>query len=161
MGKIDTFTDFMKEALRYLDMATEALTEEQLDWKSCPEANTIRSILGHLLVEWHGDLPKLLSGDEVLSDEDVSVLKERALAHGYTGVEGKSVEEIRVDLTEGKKYLLAELDRLEDEDLTKEVEWFKGKQSIGKYLMIFIAEIFHHEGQITAILGVEKRIMAL
>jgi uncharacterized damage-inducible protein DinB len=89
------------------------------------------------------------------------VLRKRALARGYTGVEGKSVEEIRVDLTEGKKYLLAELDKLKDEDLTREVEWFKGKQSLGKYLMIFIAEIFHHEGQITAILGLEKRIKDL
>jgi len=161
MGKIDAFSEFMGEALRHLDMSTKDLTEEQLDWKSCPEANTIRNILGHLFVEWYGGLPKLLSGDKVLPDEEVSVLEERLLARGYSGVEGKSLEQIEIDLVEGKKYLFDELDKLSDEDLAEEIDWFKGKQPMSNYLLIFIAEILHHEGQIAAIRGVEKRIKGL
>lgn len=153
--------EFTEEAIRHLDMAMEDLTEEQLDWKSCPEANTIRNILDHLFVEWYGGLPKVLSGDAVLPDEDISVIRERIIARGYTGVEGKSLEQIKIDLSEGKKYLVTEIDKLNDEDLAKEIEWFRGKQPMSNYLMIFIAEILHHEGQIAAIRGVEKRIKGL
>ncbi len=39
--------EFTREAFRHLDNATKELTEEQLDWKSCPKANTIRNILDH------------------------------------------------------------------------------------------------------------------
>lgn len=161
MGKKDTFMEFTGEAIRHLDMATEDLAEELLDWKSCPEANTIRNILDHLFVEWYGGLPKVLSGDAVLPDEDISVLKERILARGYTGVEGKSLEQIKIDLAEGKKYFLTEIDKLNDEDLAREIEWFKGKHPMSRYLLIFIAEILHHGGQIAAIRGVEKRIKDL
>jgi len=153
--------EFTREAFRHLDNATKELTEEQLDWKSCPEANTIRNILDHLFVEWYGSLPKITSGNTVLPDEDISVIKQRILARGYTGVKGKSIEQIKINLTEGKKYVYSELGKLNDEDLAKEITWFRGKQPLSNYLMIFPAEILHHEGQIAAILGVKKRIKGL
>lgn len=150
--------EFTQEAFYYLDDITKDLTEEMLDWKSCPEANTVRNILGHLLVEWYGGLPKLLSGEKVLTDEEASVLRERLLARGYVGVEGKSLEEIKIDLSKGKKFAYGEVGKLTDKDLAKEIEWFRGKQPVIKYLMEFVKEIFHHEGQIAAILGVKKRM---
>ena len=56
--EINTVKEFTKRAFKYLDGETKSLTEDQLDWKSCPEANTIRNILGHLFDEWYGDIPK-------------------------------------------------------------------------------------------------------
>ena len=53
------------------------------------------------------------------------------------------------------------LDGISDEALAKEMEWFMGKQSTANYLMLGVSEILHHEGQIAAILGVEKRIKGL
>jgi hypothetical protein len=159
--KIETYMDFTVRAFNYLDGETENLTEEQLDWKSCEEANTIRNILGHLFDEWYGDLPKITSGVEVLEDDDSQALRERASFYGFNGVEGKSLNQIKSDLISGKNFFFSELGKISDEDLSREVEWFKGKMSIGNYLIIFIAEIFHHEGQIAAILGVKNRIKGL
>jgi uncharacterized damage-inducible protein DinB len=139
MGKIGTIKEFTMVGFNRLNNATKDLTEEQLDWKSCSEANTIRNILGHLIGEWYGFVPNL----EV---------------EGYAGTEGKSLDEIKADLSEGQKHLLAELAKIKDEDLAKEMDWFMGKQTVGSYLMLGVSEITHHEGQIAAILGVEKRI---
>ena len=162
MGKMGTFMEFTKEAFNHLDNTTKDLTEEQLDWKSCPEANTIRWILGHLLEQWYGAFPKILSaGDKALEWEGYKVMRERALARGYSGVVGKGLEQIKIDLIEGKKFLLNGLEKLNDEDLAREIEWFRGKLPMLNYLIIFVAEIFHHEGQIAAIRGVEKRIKGL
>jgi hypothetical protein len=99
-----------------------------------------------------------LSGETVLKDEDTSVLKERLLAHRYVGIDGKSLEEIKIDLDRGKQYLIDELSKLTDDSLKKEIEWFRGKKPVSNYLMVFIKEIFHHEGQIAAILGLHKRM---
>ena len=154
--------EFTQEAFYNLDNTTKDLTEELLDWKSCPEANTVRNILGHLLVVLYGGLPKVLSGKKVLPYEDASVIRERLLAQGYIGVEGKSLEEIKMDLIEGKKYVFSELGKIPGEDFTKELEWYRGKQTMSHYLMnIFVKEILHHEGQIAAILGVKKRMKEL
>lgn len=146
MGKVDGIKGFAMVGLNRLGNATKNLTEEQLDWKSCSEANTVRGVLGHLIGEWYGFVPKIAAGDK---DAEVE---------GYAGAEGKSVEEILKDLEAGKANLLKTLDGLSDEDLAKEMDWFMGKQPVSNYLMMGISEIHHHEGQIAAILGVEKRI---
>jgi uncharacterized damage-inducible protein DinB len=149
MGKIGTIKEFTEVGFNRLNNATKDLTEEQLDWKSCSEANTIRNILGHLIGEWYGFIPKILAGDKNLEVE------------GYSGTEGKSLEQIISDLAEGQKHLLAKLDKVKDEDLTKEMDWFRGKLPVGSYLMIGVSEILHHEGQIAAIRGVENRIKSV
>jgi len=146
MGKMGTIKEFTKVGFNRLNNTTKDLTEEQLDWKSCSEANTIRNILGHLIGEWYGFIPKSLAGDKDLEVE------------GYSGTEGKSLEQIISDLAEGQKHLLTELDKVNEEDLTKEMDWFMGKLPVGSYLMLGVSEILHHEGQIAAIRGVENRI---
>ena len=60
MGKIGTIKEFTMVGFNRLNSATKNLTEEQLDWKSCSEANTISNILGHLIGEWYGFVPKSL-----------------------------------------------------------------------------------------------------
>lgn len=146
MPKVDGMKHFATMSLNRLDGATKNITEEQLDWKSCSEANTIRNILGHLIGEWYGFVPKIAAGSK---DAEVE---------GYAGTEGKSLEEIKADLEAGKANLMKTLDGISDEDLAKEMDWFMGKQPKANYLMMGISEILHHEGQISAVLGVEKRI---
>lgn len=146
MGKMSTIKEFTKVGFNRLNNTTKDLTEEQLDWKSCSEANTIRNILGHLIGEWYGFIPKSLAGDKDLEVE------------GYSGTEGKSLEQIMSDLAEGQNHLLTELDKVNEEDLTKEMDWFMGNLPVGSYLMLGVSEILHHEGQIAAIRGVENRI---
>lgn len=149
MGKVDNIKHFAGMSLNRLDNTTKNLSEEQLDWKSCSEANTVRNILGHLVGEWYGFIPKIAAGSK---DAEVE---------GYAGTEGKSLEQIKADYEAGKGNLMKTLDGISDEDLAKEMEWFMGKQSTANYLMLGVSEILHHEGQIAAILGVEKRIKGL
>ena len=53
---------------------------------------------------------------------------------------------------------MKKLDNLTEEVLAEEMDWFYGKRPKQAYLMLAISEILHHEGQIAAILGVEKRM---
>lgn len=153
MAKIDTIKEFAMLGLNRLDRAIEGVTEEQLDWMSCSEANTIRNILTHLISEWYGFVPKIIAGDK-----DAPV---KGVPEGYVGNADLSLEDIMKDYNEGKKHLLDQLNNVKDEHLTKEMDWFMGKLPVGSYLMLGVSEILHHEGQIAAIRGVEKRIKGL
>lgn len=150
MAKIETIREFAEVGFTRLDNITKDLKEEQLDWMSCAKANTIRNILTHLVSEWYGFIPKIVAGDK-----DAKI---KGKPEGYEGNKKLSLAEILTDLKEGKDFLRSELAKVKDEDLAKEMTWFMGKKTQGFYLMLGISEIIHHEGQVAAILGVEKRL---
>lgn len=149
MSDIETIKEFANLGFMRLERATSELTEEQLDWQSCREANTIRWILTHLNSEFFGFIPKIVSGNKDLESE---------LPEDYVGNMEYSLEKIMGDLEKGKSKLMGMLDDLDNEDLDEEMDWFFGKRTKGFYLMLAVSEIVHHEGQIAAILGVEKRM---
>jgi hypothetical protein len=153
MGKAQTIKEFAVHGFTRLDRALDGLTEDQLDWTSCSEANTVRNIVTHLISEWYGFVPKIVAGDK-----DAKV---KGVPEGYVGNKDLSLEEIMKDYEKGKKHLLEQLDGVKDENLAKEMDWFMGKKPVGFYLMLGVSEIVHHEGQIAAIRGVEKRIKGL
>ena len=130
-----------------LNNITKDLTEFQLDWKSCDEANTIRNILTHMNQELHVYLPRMLTGK---TPED--------WPDDYQGNLNYSLEKIMLDMEEGKTKLYKMLDETTDEALEKEVDLFMGKRPLQFYVTLMISEIIHHEGQIAAILGVERRM---
>ena len=146
--KIETIKAFAKLGFDRLERAIKDLKEEQLDWKSCPEANTIRWILTHLSSELHVFIPKILTGNKDYVPE--------GWPEDYTGNTGYSLEKILGDLKEGKAKLMKSLDEISAESLAEEMDWFYGKRPKENYLMLAVSEILHHEGQIAAILGVEK-----
>ena len=148
--KIMMLKAFTELGFSRLDRAIKELKDEQLDWKSCSKANTIRWILTHLSSELHVFVPKILKGDKEYVPE--------GWPEDYVGNEAFSLEKILGDLLTGKKALMTSLDQVSEEDLSVEMDWFFGKQSKMQYLMLAISEIIHHEGQIAAILGVEKRM---
>jgi uncharacterized damage-inducible protein DinB len=149
MANIETIKEFANIGFMRLERATSELTEEQLDWQSCREANTIRWILTHLNSEFFGFVPKIISGNKELESE---------LPEDYVGNTDYSLEKILGDLEKGKSKLMTMLEGLEDKELEEELDWFYGKRTKGFYLMLAVSEIIHHEGQIAAILGVEKRM---
>ena len=153
MTKIETIREFAEVGFTRLDNSLKDLTEEQLDWMSCSKANTIRNILTHLVSEWYGFVPKIIAGDK-----DAKV---KGVAEGYIGNKELSMAKIMADLKEARDYLRSELAKVKDEDLTKEMDWFMGKKTRSFYLMLGVSEIIHHEGQIAAIRGVEKRLKGL
>ncbi len=148
--KIEMMKGFAQVGFNRLDRATKDLTEEQLDWKSCPEANTIRWNLTHLASEMFVFVPKIIKGDKEYKPE--------GWPDDYVGNERYSLEKIMGDIEKGKAKFLKKLDNLTEEVLAEEMDWFYGKRPKQAYLMLAISEILHHEGQIAAILGVEKRM---
>ena len=149
--RIETIKSFVELGFTRLDMVTKDLKEEQLDWKYCPQANTVRWLLTHLSNELYVYIPKILKGDKDYYPE--------GWPEDYTGNAGYSLEKILGDLEEGKKKLIKSLEETTDEKLDKEMEWFWGKLPRLSYLNLMVSEILHHGGQIAAILGVEKRIV--
>jgi len=148
--KIEMMKSFAQVGFGRLDRATKNLTEEQLDWKSCPEANTIRWNLTHLASEMFVFVPKIIKGDKTYKPEN--------WPDDYVGNKGYSLEKIMRDIEKGKAKFMKKLDGLTEEGLAEEMDWFYGKRPKQHYLMLAISEILHHEGQIAAILGVEKRM---
>ena len=145
--KIITIKSFAEMGFYRLSNITKDLTEHHLDWTSCSEANTIRTILTHLNQELHVYIPRMLIGKTPDAWPD-----------DYTGNTSYSLEKIMNDLTEGKTKLYKMLDDTTDEALEKEVDMFMGKRPLQFYVTLMISEIIHHEGQIAAILGVERRM---
>ena len=150
MATIGTIKQFAEIGFMSLERATADLNESQLDWKSCPQANTIRWILTHLSSELHTFVPKIVKGDKTYAP--------KGWPSDYLGNTSYSMDKIMGDIKVGKEKLMKTLGRLKDRDLAEPLDWFYGVQPKEKYLMLAISEIIHHEGQIAAILGVEKRM---
>jgi len=148
--KTNSLKAFANLGFDRLERATKDLKPEQLDWKSCPQANTIRWILTHLSSELHTFVPKIVSGDKNYTP--------KGWPKDYVGNTSYSLEKIKGDIQKGKKSLMQTLNKLKDKDLAEPLDWFYGVQPKENYLMLAISEIIHHEGQIAAILGVEKRM---
>lgn len=148
--KIETIKAFTQLGLDLLDRRTADLEEAQLDWKYCSEANTIRWILTHLSYEMHVFFPKVVKGEKDYKPE--------GWPSDYVGNAGYSLEKIKGDIETGKAKLMKMLGKLTPEDLAEEMDWFSGVKPKEAYLILGVSEIFRHEGQIAAILGVEKRM---
>jgi uncharacterized damage-inducible protein DinB len=148
--KVETIKAFTQVGLNRLDRATKDLTPDLLDWKSCSEANTIRNILAHVSQEMHIYLPRIIKGDWSY--------KPKGWPDDYSTNTSYTLEKIMEDIKSGQEKLLKDLDKLNDSDLEEEIEYFRGKRKRETALMGMISEIIHHEGQIAAILGVEKRM---
>ncbi len=127
------------------------LTEEQLDWKSCPEANSIRWNLTHIINSWSLFVPRVIMGDKEYKPD--------GWPDDYVGNKSYSLAKIMGDLEEGKAKLMKKLDSLTDEVLAEEMDWFFGKQTKEWYIRACaISELHWHGGQIAAIRAIEKRM---
>ena len=145
--KTNMIKEFAVMALDRLDNTTKDLKPEQLDWKSCPQANTTRWILTHISEELNVSIPKFLG-----------TAPPAKWPKDYVGNTSYKLEKIRKDIERGKRGLKAGLNKLTNEKLEEEISGWGGKKPRRVYLMSMVGELFHHEGQIAAILGVEKRI---
>ena len=145
--KTKMIKDFAQIGFDRLGSSTKNLKPEQLDWKSCTQANTIRWILTHLSEELNMSLPKFL-GEAQSKD----------WPKDYLGNPKYKMEKIMADIEKGKRKLYAGLNKLTNEKLKEPIEAWEGKKPREYYIMLMVSEIIHHEGQIAAILGVEKRI---
>jgi len=148
--KTDMIKDFAEIGFDRLANVTKDLKPEQLDWKSCTEANTVRWILTHTSEELNVYLPGFLSEE-----------KPKDWPKDYVGNPKYKLEKIMADIQRGHRKLNAGLNKLTNEKLDEEVSAWEGKKPRQYYIMVMVSEILHHEGQVAAILGVEKRIKGL
>jgi len=145
--KTKMIKDFAQIGFDRLGSATKNMKPEQLDWKSCTQANTIRWILTHLSEDLNVDMSKFLNAE-----------KPKDWPKDYVGNPKYKMEKILADIERGHRKLNAGLNKLTNEQLEEPVEAWAGKKPREYYLMLMTTEITHHEGQIAAILGVEKRM---
>ncbi|MBM3292287.1 DinB family protein [Candidatus Bathyarchaeota archaeon] len=145
-AKVEVIKAFAQAGFDRLARSTKDLKEEQIDWKSVPDANSIRWILTHMSMEVNVMLPNIIAGVKVDWPKD------------YIGNTTYSLQKILGDIENGKVGLMKLLDNLTDKQLDEEIEMWGSKRKRLTSLMGMVGEFFHHEGQIAAILGLEKRI---
>ncbi len=141
---------FSEIGFNRLEGAIKDLTEEQLDYKICPECTTVRWILTHLVVVLHVFIPKTLTGNKEYKPD--------GWPDDYTGNPSYSLAKILRDLESGKTKLFESIEKLDTMALDEELDWFYGVKTREVYFLLGISEIPHHEGQIATIRGVKKRI---
>jgi uncharacterized damage-inducible protein DinB len=95
-------------------------------------------------------IPRILKGDPNYNPN--------GWPQDYIGNTSYSIEKIMEDLEKGKSDLMASLDKLKDTDLDVEIEMWGAKRKKGQALIGMVSEMIHHEGQISAILGLNKRM---
>lgn len=139
----------MEQAFGRLDYSIQALSEEELDWKCCPEANTIRNILVHIIVEWYERDGRTFSGN--------IDLKEVFIPESLSEPSKLSLGSLLSLLEEGKDFMRTKMNEISSSVLLDEIDWFLGVRTRESYLVHGIGEVFHHEGQIAATRGLYKR----
>ncbi len=147
--RAETIKDFARMGFDHLGRATKELKPEQLDWRSCSEANTVRWILTHVTNMTQVYIPRVLKGEMSYWPN--------GWPKDYVGNSSYSLEKILGDLERGEADTMRNLEGLTDASLEEEID-FWGKRKRGQALMMLVSEIHHHEGQVAAILGLEKRM---
>ena len=148
--KTKMIKDFADIGFNRLGNLTKNLTDEQLDWKSCEHANTIRSVLTHISEELNVYLPKFLG-----------INPPKDWPKDYAGNKKYKLTKILKDIDAGKRKFYAGLNKLTNEKIDEEIDGWSGKKPRSYYIMLMTTEIIHHEGQIAAILGIDKRIKGI
>jgi len=148
--KVETIKVFAQVGFDRLGRATKDLKKEHLDWKSVPEANNVRWVLTHMSQELNIYIPRILKGEPNYSPN--------GWPQDYIGNKSYSIEKIMDDVEKGKSELMTGLDKLKDSDLDVEIEMWGSKRKKGQALIGMVSEMIHHEGQISAILGLNKRM---
>jgi len=148
--RVKTIQKFAAVSFDRLVEFTGSLTTEQLDWKSVPEANTIRWILTHLAEELSLYVPSFVP----------TLARPTDWPKDYTGNTSYTLQKIVEDIDTGKKRVLEALGKLTDKQLDEEVDMWGTKAKRDYAITMMLSEILHHEGQIAAILGLQKRMQS-
>jgi len=146
--RIQTIKTYAQISYDRIAEVTKDLKPEQLDWKSCKEANTIRWVLTHLTEDIMVYLPNFMP----------SMTAPKDWPKDYVGNPSYSREKILSDVDKSKQALMNGLDKLNAAQLNDEVDMWGTKAKREYAIMMMISEVLHHEGQTAAILGLEKRM---
>lgn len=143
--RLESLKVLLDVAFDRMDRGMEGLTGEELDWKSCEEANTIRWMLTHLAYEWNIFLPRFLGRDV------------EAWPESYVGDPSLTLERIQRDLDKGRAIFDEGLKFLTPEALGEEIQFFSRRTTREYALIQVLAEVIHHGGQLAHARGCMER----
>ncbi len=149
LDKVEMIKKFADVAFDRLDTAIKDLSEKEVDWHPIPELNSIRWILTHLSQQWNVGLQKIIKGNPNY--------KPAGWPEDYVGNKSHTLDKIINDLANGKESLLGYIERLKPSDLETEISIWGGRRKVQTVLLLFLSEIFHHEGQIAYLKGAIRR----
>ena len=148
--KIEAMKTFTEFGLKRLEWDLNKIDKETLDWKICPEANSIRWLLTHISTVLNVYLPRAFSNN-------LDYLPENWPKNYHDNI-NLSLETIIEDIDQGKKITVRRFQELSPESLEENLAWYIGDAKRETYLMILSSEILHPEGQIAAIIGLKDRL---
>jgi len=147
-GKVSLMKKFAEIAFERFDEAIKNISKEEANWQPMEEANSIRWILKHLSQQWNVGIPRILKGDPEFKPED--------WPEDYVGM-SYSFEKLMDDLKKGKNAVLKGLEELSLAELETEIPLWGGTRKREYGLLIYLSEIYHHEGQIAYLRGAITR----
>jgi len=143
-GKVSLMKRFAEIAFERFDEAMKGITKEEVNWQPMEEANSIRWILMHLSQQWNVGIPGILKGDPEFKPE--------GWPEDYVG-RSCSFEKLMDYLNKGKNAVLRGLEELGSAELEAEIPLWGGTRKREYGLLIYLSEIYHHEGQIAYLRG--------
>lgn len=147
-GKVILMKRFAEIAFERFDEAMKNISKEEVNWQPMDEANSIKWILTHLSQQWNVGIPRILKGDPEFKPE--------GWPEDYIS-KPHSFEKLIDDLKKGKNALLRGLEELSLADLEAEISLWGGTKKREYGLLIYLSEIYHHEGQIAYLRGAINR----
>jgi len=147
-GKVSLMKRFAEIAFERFDEAMKNITKEEANWQPMEESNSIRWILMHLSQQWNVGILGILKGDPEFKPE--------GWPEDYVG-RSCSFEKLMDDLEKGKNAVLRGLQDLDPAELEAEIPLWGGTRKREYGLLIYLSEIYHHEGQIAYLSGAIRR----
>ena len=141
------FIEFAEYIFREITYTSEEITPEFLDWKPHEESNSIRWILTHQTRIASILLPQVITGTNNPSGWDDDYQEQH-----------HSLDELRNDLKEAKQKTLSLLNGLDEDAMNKEIMIWGSKHPRKEAIYALLGELLHHNGQITMIKGIKRRI---
>lgn len=147
--KVELIKTFAEMTFERFDDATKDLSEKEIDWRPVEETNSIRWILTHLSQQWNVGIPRILKGDPEYKPKD--------WPEDYVGNRSYSFEKIMGEIEKGRNIVMIGLEELTLAELEAKISLWGGTKKRQYGLLIYLSEIFHHEGQIAYLRGAIKR----
>lgn len=147
--KVELVKTLAEIAFERFDEATKGLSEKEIDWRPMKETNSIRWVLTHLSRQWNVGIPRILKADPEYKPQN--------WPEDYVGNTSYSLKRLKNDLKKGQDTVMKGLKELSLAELEAEIPLWGGTRKREYGLLLYISEIFHHEGQIAYLRGAIKR----
>jgi hypothetical protein len=146
--RIEAIRAFALLALERLDHTVAGISEEDLDWRMCDGANSVRWMLTHTAQLGNIYIWKTLADDWGWWPD--------GWPRDYIDNPSYSLEKIMGDLAKGREGFMEALDGVTEEKFSEVID-FWGPRTREYAAMFIISEVIHHDGQLAHAVGTIRR----